>query len=116
MSPAPDSPHWRVSRAEFAQAALLFALLTAVLFRRVLFAGESYCTTIDLYNQHYPLTLGAVRTWLGGEFPLWCPWRGSGTPWFAATSANLFDPFAVWLLLFPNDWGINLQFIISTII
>lgn len=109
-----DRPHWEVRPRHWVQIVCLAAAYTALLFHRCWLYGESFVVTIDMYNQHYPITLGAVRTLLGGELPLWCPWRGAGTPWFAATSANLLDPFALWLYLFPNDVGINLQFMSYT--
>ncbi len=108
-------PRWHVRPREWAQVWVVVLAFTALHFHRCWLFGESFVSTIDMFNQHFPLTIGAVRTWLAGEFPLWCPWRGGGTPWFAATSANLFDPFALWLYLFPNDVGNTLQLASHTV-
>lgn len=84
-----------------------FAALPAILFRRVLFGGESFFSR-DIAPFFYPMKHFLAETVRAGVFPLWNPGVLNGEPFFATLQPGVFYPGSVLLYLLPLPAALDL--------
>ncbi len=89
----------------FAAAVLL--VLSAVLFQRPLFGGETLFGR-DIAPFFYPMKQFLAATVRSGQLPLWNPWILNGEPFFASLQPGLFYPGSVLLYLLPMPAAFDL--------
>lgn len=87
--------------------AAVLALPPALLFRRVLFAGESFFGR-DITPFFYPMKQFMVEAVRSGRIPLWNPGILNGEPFFATLQPGLLYPGSLLLYLVPPPLGLDL--------
>ncbi len=81
-------------RAQWCDAGILIVIAAALagwIFRRVLFARESFAFR-DAAHYYYPLFQWCQEVWRDEGLPLWNPWENLGYSVIADATASLFYP------------------------
>jgi hypothetical protein len=93
----------------------LIAILPLVLFWRWIFKGEVLFWGTSMY-QFWPWRHLAKTLALSGEWPLWNPLLGNGTPLLANLQTAFFYPANMLYFLVPVEHGLTLSVILHLIL
>jgi hypothetical protein len=110
----PDAAAGSVSRGLFLRAvpAILLAGLGLVAFRGVLAGRVLYLR--DAVQNHGPLRGLVADRLRSGEWPLWNPFHGAGSPLLANPDALVFHPTTLLFLLCPAQTALTLSVVLMT--
>lgn len=82
---------------------ILLILCNIIFFTKILFSGNSLYGADFLY-QFYPWKNFIYQNiWVNGHFPLWNPYKFSGSPFIANIQASMFYPLGFLYYIFPPE-------------